>query len=61
MPLIYQTMVKEQRDSLVQQYRHHKLDLIVLVGPNAIRLLAEPQDDIPQCPGGVLLHRSRSS
>jgi signal transduction histidine kinase len=33
----------EQLEFLVGQYRHLKLDLIVLVGPNAIRLLAEPE------------------
>ena len=51
---------QEQLDAIVQQYRHRKLDLIVLLGPNAIRILARAEDDIPQCPGGLLLHRSRS-
>ena len=35
---------------LVQQYRHHKLDLIVLVGPDAIRILAEPKAIFPNVP-----------
>ena len=34
--------LKEQRDSLVQKYRNYKLDLIVLVGPDPIRLFADP-------------------
>jgi signal transduction histidine kinase/ABC-type uncharacterized transport system substrate-binding protein len=34
---------QEQLDAIVQQYRHRKLDLIVLMGPDAIRLLAEPK------------------
>ena len=34
---------QEQLDSVAQQYRHRKLDLIVLIGPNAIQLLAEPR------------------
>ncbi len=41
---------QEQIDSLVGQYRHLKLDLIVLVGPNAIRLLAEPKAIFPDVP-----------
>ncbi len=41
---------REQVDSLVAQYRHVKLDLIVLVGPNAIRLLAEPKPIFPDVP-----------
>ena len=32
---------KEQRDSLVLKYRHNRMDLIVLVGPDPVRLLAE--------------------
>jgi signal transduction histidine kinase len=41
---------QEQVDSLVGQYRHVKLDLIVLVGPNAIRLLSEPKAIFPNVP-----------
>jgi signal transduction histidine kinase len=41
---------QEHIDSLVGQYRHLKLDLIVLVGPNAIRLLAEPKAIFPNVP-----------
>jgi len=41
---------QEQVDFLVGQYRHIKLDLIVLVGPNAIRLLAEPKAIFPDVP-----------
>ena len=41
---------QEQLDFLVGQYRHLKLDLIVLVGPNAIRLLAEPKAIFPNVP-----------
>jgi signal transduction histidine kinase len=41
---------QEQIDSLVGQYRHLKLDLIVLVGPNAIRLLAGPKAIFPNVP-----------
>jgi signal transduction histidine kinase len=37
---------KEQHDFLVQKFRHHKLDLIVLMGPNAIRFLAGPSKDL---------------
>jgi signal transduction histidine kinase len=33
---------KEQRDSLVLKYRHNRMDLIVLVGPDPIRAFAEP-------------------
>jgi signal transduction histidine kinase len=33
--------LNEQRDSLVQKYRPKRLDLIVLVGPDPIRLFAE--------------------
>ncbi len=51
---------QEQLDSVVQQYRHRKLDLIVLLGPNADPDPDRAGDDIPQCPGGLLLHRSRS-
>ena len=51
---------QEQLDAVVQQYRHRKLDLIVLLGPDAIRDPDRAEDDIPQCPGGLLLHRSRS-
>jgi signal transduction histidine kinase len=38
---ISEDALKEQRDSLVQKYRHNRLDLIVLVGPDPIRLFAE--------------------
>ena len=41
---------QEQLDFLVGRYRHLKLDLIVLVGPNAIRLLAEPKPIFPNVP-----------
>jgi len=41
---------QQQLDSLVEQYRHVRLDLIVLVGPNAIRLLAEPKAIFPNVP-----------
>ncbi len=41
---------QEQLDFLVGRYRHVKLDLIVLVGPNAIRLLAEPKAIFPNVP-----------
>jgi len=41
---------QEQLDSVVQQYRHRKLDLIVLLGPNAIQILAEPRTIFPNVP-----------
>jgi signal transduction histidine kinase len=41
---------QEHLDFIVGQYRHLKLDLIVLVGPNAIRLLAEPKPVFPDVP-----------
>jgi len=41
---------RQHLDSLVEQYRHVKLDLIVLVGPNAIRILAEPEAIFPNVP-----------
>jgi len=41
---------QEKLDFLVGQYRHVKLDLIVLVGPNAIRLLAGPKAIFPNVP-----------
>ena len=41
---------QEQLDAIVQQYRHRKLDLIVLIGPDAIRLLAAPQAIFPDVP-----------
>ena len=41
---------QEQLDSVVQQYRHRKLDLIVLLGPNAIQILAEPKTIFPNVP-----------
>ena len=34
--------LKEQRDSLVHKYRHDRFDVIVLLGPDPLRLLAEP-------------------
>jgi hypothetical protein len=34
-------LLKERRDSLVQEYRHKRLDLIVLVGPDPIRIFGE--------------------
>ncbi len=40
----------EQLDFLVGQYRHLKLDLIVLVGPDAIRILQEPKPIFPNVP-----------
>ncbi len=41
---------QEQLDSVVQQYRHRKLDLIVLMGPNAIQVLEEPRTIFPNVP-----------
>ena len=41
---------QEQLDFLVGQYRHLKLDLIVLVGPDAIRILQEPKPIFPNVP-----------
>jgi signal transduction histidine kinase len=41
---------QEQLDAVVQQYSHRKLDLIVLMGPDAIRLLAEPKTIFPNVP-----------
>ena len=41
---------QEQLDAVVQQYRHRKLDLIVLLGPNAIQILAEPRAIFPNVP-----------
>ena len=41
---------QEQLDSVVQQYRHRKLDLIVLLGPDAIRILTEPKPIFPNVP-----------
>ena len=41
---------QEQIDLIVSRYRHVKLDLIVLVGPNAIRLLAKPNAIFPDIP-----------
>jgi hypothetical protein len=37
---------KEQRDSLVLKYRHNRMDLIVLVGPDPVRLFAEPSKTV---------------
>ena len=41
---------QEQLDSVVQQYRHRKLDLIVLLGPHAMQILAEPKTMFPNVP-----------
>ena len=41
---------QEQLDAVVQQYRHRKLDLIVLLGPHAMRILAEPRTIFPNVP-----------
>lgn len=41
---------QEQLDSVVQKYRHRKLDLIVLMGPDAIRILQEPKPIFPDVP-----------
>ena len=41
---------QEQLDSVILQYRHRKLDLIVLLGPNAIQILAEPRTLFPNVP-----------
>ena len=41
---------QEQLNFLVGQYRHLKLDLIVLVGPDAIRILQEPKPIFPNVP-----------
>lgn len=45
---IYQSddSLKEQRDLLVRKYQHRKLDLIVLLGPDPIRLLGEPANAV---------------
>ncbi len=41
---------QEQLDSVVQQYRHRKLDLILLLGPHAMQILAEPKTIFPNVP-----------
>ena len=41
---------REQLDAVVQQYRHRKLDLIVLLGPNAIQMMSEPNTIFPDVP-----------
>jgi len=41
---------QEQLDAVVQRYRHRKLDLIVLLGPNAIQILAKPKTIFPNVP-----------
>ena len=41
---------QEQVDLIVSRYRHVKLDLIVLVGPNAIQLLAQQKAIFPNVP-----------
>jgi signal transduction histidine kinase len=38
--------LNEQRDLLVRKYQHRKLDLIVLLGPDPIRLLGEPANAV---------------
>ena len=38
--------LRERRDSLLQKYRNKKLDVVVLVGPSAIRAFAEPSNMI---------------
>jgi signal transduction histidine kinase len=45
---IYQSddSLNEQRDLLVRKYQHTKLDLIVLLGPDPIRLLGEPANAV---------------
>ncbi len=50
MPFITRKSGRNSLISLSGQYRHLKLDLIVLVGPNAIRLLAEPKTIFPNVP-----------
>ena len=42
--------LQQRMDLLVSQYRHLKLDLIVLVGPNAMQLLAQPKAIFPDVP-----------
>ena len=34
-------LLKERRDSVLQEYRHKRLDVIVLVGPDPIRIFGE--------------------
>jgi hypothetical protein len=41
---------KSGKNRFVGQYRHLKLDLIVIVGPNPILLLAEPNAIFPNVP-----------
>ena len=41
---------QEHLDFLAGKYRHLKLDLIVLVGPDAIRILQEPKQIFPNVP-----------
>jgi signal transduction histidine kinase len=38
--------LNELRDSILQKYRDHKLDLIVLLGPDPLRLFAEPPNTL---------------
>ena len=46
----------ELRDSILRKYRNVHWDLIVLVGPDPLRLFAEPsQNVLPRCAGCVLL------
>ncbi len=42
--------LQQQIDFIVGRYRHLKLDLIVLMGPSAIQLLAEPKAIFPDVP-----------
>ncbi len=42
--------LEEQRDLLVEKYRHRKLDLIVLLGPHAMQILTEPKTIFPNVP-----------
>ena len=51
----------ELRDGIVQKYRNLNWDLIVLVGPDPLRLFAEPSDVLSRCPGCVLLQFPRPS
>jgi hypothetical protein len=39
-------LLKERRDSVLQEYRHKKLDVIVLVGPDPIRIFGGPSKTI---------------
>ncbi len=39
-------LLKERRDSVLQEYRHKRLDVIVLVGPDPIRIFGGPSKTI---------------